>query len=564
MEKQKKEIKISLRVFITCLVLIVIIMGVMGGYIYSINQNKLLERNQVAVDNSESQEQMSQNNTNAVNANNKNSQIIDNSLSNFDLSFLKFENEKENKIYSPLSIKYALSMLKEGANGTSKEQISNVIGNNYKFKKYNSNSNMSLANSMFIRDSYKDKVKQEFINTLKSKYDAEICFDSFNNAKSLNNWIKNKTFNIIPEVAQDDDVKTLDFALVNALAIDMEWEEKFLMIWEANTEYLHEKKEYAKYMYDGINVNCTENVSENNFNNGSSNIEVSGMHIEATINNYDIVNTLGEDNIKKIVGDEYRKFAKGQDYDEEHAGGDFPLSEDVTDEGISKDLNEFLPKYIDELNSNYHKSGRSTDFSLYVDDDVKVFAKDLKEYGNTKLQYIGIMPTKGDLNEFVTNTSSDKINKYIKNLKTINSKNFKEGVVTLIKGYIPKFKFEYNLDLMEDLKKHNITDVFDTKKADLSNMVEDNAYINSAIHKANIEFTQDGIKAAAATLLGGAGGADPFNYCFDVPIEEIDLTFDKPYMFLIRDKETGETWFAGTVYEPLLWENDLSKEYTGE
>ncbi len=27
-------------------------------------------------------------------------------------------------------------------------------------------------------------------------------------------------------------------------------------------------------------------------------------------------------------------------------------------------------------------------------------------------------------------------------------------------------------------------------------------------------------------------------------------------MFLIRDKETGEVWFAGNVYEPLLWEDD--------
>ena len=30
----------------------------------------------------------------------------------------------------------------------------------------------------------------------------------------------------------------------------------------------------------------------------------------------------------------------------------------------------------------------------------------------------------------------------------------------------------------------------------------------------------------------------------------IDLDFDKPYMYIIRDKSTGEVWFAGTVYEP--------------
>jgi len=31
--------------------------------------------------------------------------------------------------------------------------------------------------------------------------------------------------------------------------------------------------------------------------------------------------------------------------------------------------------------------------------------------------------------------------------------------------------------------------------------------------------------------------------------KKIDLTFDNPYMFVIRDKDTGEVWFTGTVYE---------------
>ena len=93
-------------------------------------------------------------------------------------------------------------------------------------------------------------------------------------------------------------------------------------------------------------------------------------------------------------------------------------------------------------------------------------------------------------------------------------------------------------------------------------MIENtSSYISTALHKANIEFTEDGIKAAAVTLMGGLGAGSPFDYYFDVPVEEIDMTFDNPYMFLIRDKETGETWFAGTVYEPLSWEDEPSNNY---
>ena len=62
-------------------------------------------------------------------------------------------------------------------------------------------------------------------------------------------------------------------------------------------------------------------------------------------------------------------------------------------------------------------------------------------------------------------------------------------------------------------------------------------------------------------MVGGAGAAGAWDYLFEVPFEEIDLTFDKPYMFVIRNKDTGEVWFAGTVYNPLLWNEDKTKSF---
>jgi serpin B len=105
-------------------------------------------------------------------------------------------------------------------------------------------------------------------------------------------------------------------------------------------------------------------------------------------------------------------------------------------------------------------------------------------------------------------------------------------------------------------------DVFDVNKADLSGITDSGGeYINKALHKAKIELTQDGIKAAAATMMGRAGADGRlFDYIYEVPIDEIDLTFDKPFMFLIRDTVSGEVWFAGTVYDPLKWNEDLTRE----
>ena len=475
--------------------------------------------------------------------------LKNNQLSNFDIAFLKVENGKENKIYSPLSIKYTLKMLEEGANGPTKQQISDVL-EDYVVTKYTSNKNMSLANALFVRNSFKDSIKQNYITDLKNEYNAEVVFDSFADTKNVNGWVKEKTLDIIPEII--DDIGGQDFLLINALGIDMEWENKFLDIehifdkgFENSVSYLHE--EYS----DGCNV---EEVQSRKFDDEK--LEVSGMEIFASMDNYDIVNILGEDNIRKTVEEKYREWIK--------ENGTNAWGEKLNGSSeIEKEVENYLDEYIKEIKSNYSENGevRSIDFSLYTDDNVKAFAKDLKEYNGTTLQYIGIMPTNEDLDEYVKSIDSNKVNDIIDNLKELKRENFKDGVITRIKGFIPKFNFEYSLRLKDDLAQIGITDIFDSEKADISGLTSVNGeYIGDAIHKANIEFTQDGIKAAAVTIGGGAGAGEPeFDYIYEVPIEDIDLTFDKPYMFIIRDKDTGDVWFAGTVYEPLAWEDDTTR-----
>ena len=494
--------------------------------------------------------------------------LTDNNFSKFDLSFLKFENEKENKIYSPLSIKYTFKMLEEATDGKAKEQISSII-NSYELTKYKSNSNMALANAFFIRDSYKDNIKNDYIDVLKSKYNAEIEFDSFGNAKKINNWVKNNTLGLIPDLLNDEDVRNLNIALVNALGIDMEWHHKFLKYYyeddnniKNNVEYNHAKIQGEKYSFSWI---ADEILYNKKFYNNQN---VSSMQVIASLNNYDAVKELGgEEKIREIVYADFHDWALGEGkYTEYNGKEDETFKNDFSEANIKKVFDNWFDNqaaiidgkfeenagFIKALNDNYKNEDYTTDFSIYVDDDVKVFAKDLDEYDGTTLQYIGVMPIKEDLNKYIENIEFSDINELISNLKELKRENFRDGYLTYIHGYIPKFSFEYELNLKEDLEKMGITDVFEEGKANLNNMTDDNSlYIESAKHKANIEFTQDGIKAAAATMAGGAGAGDWYDYFFEMPTEEIDITFDKPYMFLIRDKKTGETWFVGTVYEPL-------------
>lgn len=530
---EKKVITISLNKFLamTTSFVLILFLGI-GVYTY---KNKLKGENTI--------KPIKTDETETIQAFEYKYALKSNSLEDFDLRFLQLENDRKNKIYSPLSIKYTLAMLNEGTEGESKEQISSLIGE-YKSNKYVNSENMSFANAVFIRDSYKGTVKENFVNNLRNKYNANVEYDSFNSAEKMNSWISDRTFGLIDNMLDDSSISELNFALVNALAIDMEWEDKFLEHNYAETNYMHEKYGWR----------APENLLSNKFEGIDT--EISGMGIIASINNYDIVNTLGEENIRKTVGDEFRKYLnEASEWEKEYY---------LEGKDVETAVKEYLDTYINEINRNYKSVDKNTDFYIYEDEEVKAFAKDLKEYDGITLQYVAIMPEE-DLDKYIENITAEEMNGVINNLKDLKSENFKEGVITQIVGYIPKFKFDYDLNLIQDLNDMGVKDVFNADMANLKGITDEQAYIGQAMHKANIEFTQDGIKASAATVIGGMGAGEEFDYCYDVPVETIDLTFDKPYMFIIRDKETGEVWFAGTVYEPLSVENEeeANNEFVG-
>ena len=467
-----------------------------------------------------------------------------NSLENFDLSFLKLENEEKNKVYSPLSIKYALGMLSEGANGKTKEQIDAVVGD-YSSKSYPNNDHMSFANAMFIRNSFKDSVKSTYTENLFNKYNAEVIYDNFDNPDNINKWVSDKTFNLINNLI--DDVSANDFFLINALAIDMNWNNQIhcesshkipcIRNGVYSIAYKHEKLDddatgnykVIDYPYGSDDEFYGDTFNKHEFNGKEG---IKGGDVLADFNKYDIIKDLGEDKIREIITPEYEEWLK-TDYGKD----DLPV-----DQGVDR--------FINELKENYGKSANSTDFLVHEDDDVKEFAKDLQEYDGMTLQYVGIMPKKVELKKYIEDLDKEKLNKTLNELKEVNIDSFEEGYVTRIRGFIPFFKIEYELKLEKDLMEIGITDVFDGSKADLSNLSE-GAAINKAVHKANIEFSNDGIKAAASTAMGGYGAATgpAYEHLFKVPVKDIDVTFNKPYMYLIRDKATGEVWFAGTVYE---------------
>lgn len=469
-------------------------------------------------------------------------------ISDFDLAFLNEDNANSNQLYSPLSIKYALGMLEVGAANNSEQQIESAIGS-LTPQKYPNNKNMSFANALFINNKLPDDaIKTSYTAALRDQFGAEVLRVPFSSASSINNWVKDKTFGLISDLLNDEVLAPKGgpeqaFALVNALAIDMEWVNKIQPLRESYSVHFP----YINYN-SYINPFELEGFTKQAFNNSA--IDVKSLRIAATIHKYDLLNDLGVDNIRQMIADEYAEWLETEDAKicAEYRDEDFPS------------VNEYVDDYIEALgNGGYETVKSSTDFSLYDDDEIKSFAKDLKTYDGITLQYVGIMPKSRSLQDYIRGLTTEKLATTINQLKPIALENFSDGVITDITGNIPVFKFQDKLDLVEALQGLGITDIFSPSTADLSNLSNDSTglYIGNAVHQTTVDFSNDGIKASAATaLVGGygAGGDCLYYHYFDVPVEKIDLTFNNPYLFLIRDKDSGSIWFVGTVYQPTLYQ----------
>lgn len=162
------------------------------------------------------------------------------------------------------------------------------------------------------------------------------------------------------------------------------------------------------------------------------------------------------------------------------------------------------------------------------------------------LEFVAIMPNK-KLSEFIKDISLENINNVINKLKPASEAN---GEIEIS---IPKFSFMYDLNLEEDLKQLGINDAFDIDKANFSNMTTNinGLYVSDALHKANIDLTENGVKAAAATVIV------MMEKSMAIEREKPEkIIIDKPFLYLIRDKKTGDIWFIGTLYEPNEWEKE--------
>ncbi len=131
--------------------------------------------------------------------------------------------------------------------------------------------------------------------------------------------------------------------------------------------------------------------------------------------------------------------------------------------------------------------------------------------------------------------ADDDINAEHELKDAINNESFKR---TYTKLSMPKFKIEYSASLNDMLKNIGIKTAFDSNTAQFEKMFDKgNMWFTDTLHKTYISVDEKGTEASAVTSIGMGGSS--------LPPEPIELKFNKPFYFAIRDNTSGETLFMG-------------------
>ncbi len=111
---------------------------------------------------------------------------------------------------------------------------------------------------------------------------------------------------------------------------------------------------------------------------------------------------------------------------------------------------------------------------------------------------------------------------------------------------VPKFRSSARYSLVPDLKELGMSLAFkDDGSADFSGIASNESlYISDVVHQAWIDVTEEGTEAAAATAVIAVETSVRI-----APPPEV-FKADHPFLFLIRDRATGEILFLGRMQNP--------------
>jgi serpin B len=152
-------------------------------------------------------------------------------------------------------------------------------------------------------------------------------------------------------------------------------------------------------------------------------------------------------------------------------------------------------------------------------------------YDGDELSMVILLPEAGQFQAFEDQLQAQEVGDIISDVQPAQ--------VTLT---MPKFEFDSEFSLKDTLTEMGMPIAF-SGAADFSGMTGNlGLAISDVLHKAFVSVDEAGTEAAAATaVIVGETVA---------PGQQVEVTIDRPFIFLIRDIETGAILFVGRVLNP--------------
>ncbi|HEY9739483.1 MAG TPA: serpin family protein [Coleofasciculaceae cyanobacterium] len=154
-------------------------------------------------------------------------------------------------------------------------------------------------------------------------------------------------------------------------------------------------------------------------------------------------------------------------------------------------------------------------------------------YGDGRMSMYIFLPNQGvSLKTFYEKLNAENWQQWMNQFN--NSDNSGGGVLISL----PRFKLEYAIDLKDTLKALGMEIAF-TKEANFSGMTPSSIWIDKIQHKTFVEVNEEGTEAAAVTNVTSGVRSGP-----------IEMNVNRPFFLAIRDNQTGNILFVGSIVEP--------------
>ncbi len=203
-----------------------------------------------------------------------------------------------------------------------------------------------------------------------------------------------------------------------------------------------------------------------------------------------------------------------------NAAWEYPFDEDVTADG---------PFHLLDGGQLTVPMMRQTESFGYTDGE-GFQAVDLP-YDGGELSMVILLPEAGQFQAFEQGLDAERVDDIMGGLHV--------AYVTLA---MPKFEFDSEFSLKDTLADMGMPIAF-SRAADFSGMTgTPDLYISEVIHKAFVSLDEAGTEAAAATAV--------IMRLTAMPAQQVEVTIDRPFIFLIRDIETGAILLVGRVLNP--------------